>query len=446
MAIEESGVSAISVGDLIKQELRIPHYQRPYVWEPATASQLLYDIRDALDGSPDQHGEAGRPYALGAVILHSNGDQFDVVDGQQRLLTLRMILAILESERIIESRAAAEDNPVSLVWHSLKRDLDRLSEMGRGTLAKYIRDECLLVRIVTNDVDEAFRVFDSQNYRGKPLAPHDLLKAHHLREMREESDAQKAAIVEDWEVAGDSDLDELFSIYLYRISRWSRGESAPGFSTRDIGIFKGITPKNAVSPSARYHLAAQKLLPMLNELDPHPKAGDERKVQHSRFQLDAPILAGRPFFEMVTFMLEEIKHLQAQTFPTRSHSIDDGSDELADDLAETFATRLSRSRYRKVTELYLAAMLYYVNKFADEDLAAAQDRLFIWAYDLRIKLLRVQQASINNLAWGKDQSSAFVVLRNASTGRAVRQLRSQNKQYGEGHEQELLELLREKGA
>ena len=40
---------------------------------------------------------------------------------------------------------------------------------------------------MTDDVDEAFRVFDSQNYRGKALAPHDLLKAHHLREMREET-------------------------------------------------------------------------------------------------------------------------------------------------------------------------------------------------------------------------------------------------------------------
>ncbi|VTM47205.1 Uncharacterised protein [Klebsiella pneumoniae] len=41
-----------------------------------------------------------------------------------------------------------------------------------------------------------FRVFDSQNYRGKPLAPHDLLKAHHLREMHDESAAMKVAVVE----------------------------------------------------------------------------------------------------------------------------------------------------------------------------------------------------------------------------------------------------------
>lgn len=69
------------------------------------------------------------------------------------------------------------------------------------------------MRIVTDDIDEAFRVFDSQNYRGKPLAPHDLLKAHHLREMHDESAAMKVAVVEAWEAVNDEDLDRLFSTF-----------------------------------------------------------------------------------------------------------------------------------------------------------------------------------------------------------------------------------------
>lgn len=70
------------------------------------------------------------------------------------------------------------------------------------------------MRIVTDDIDEAFRVFDSQNYRGKPLAPHDLLKAHHLREMHDESAAMKVAVVEAWEAVNDEDLDRLFLLFI----------------------------------------------------------------------------------------------------------------------------------------------------------------------------------------------------------------------------------------
>jgi hypothetical protein len=45
---------------------------------------------------------------------------------------------------------------------------------GRVGLAAFIEQRCTLVQVVTDDEDEAFRFFDSQNYRGKPLKPHDL--------------------------------------------------------------------------------------------------------------------------------------------------------------------------------------------------------------------------------------------------------------------------------
>ncbi len=44
MTINKSGVKAIAVGELLREELRIPHYQRPYSWEPPTALRLLDDV------------------------------------------------------------------------------------------------------------------------------------------------------------------------------------------------------------------------------------------------------------------------------------------------------------------------------------------------------------------------------------------------------------------
>ena len=464
MTIRARDVSAIRVGDLLEQDLRIPPYQRPYSWTPATALQLLDDITDTHMDPVLGSGS----YVLGAVILHAHSDQtatsvrrhqLDVVDGQQRLLTLGMILTILES-----GHAAAvpgkHDNPVSRVRNELHRRIGTASSDARRDLAEFIRNQCHLVQIVTDDVDEAFRVFDSQNYRGKPLAPHDLLKAHHLREMRGESAALKAAVVETWESAGDAALDRLFSIFLYRIARWSRGESSPGFTAQDIGMFKGVTASRQLTPAERYHVAAQSALPILSAWRASPNspgggAADRSEVldaERSRFQIDAPILAGSPFFEMVSFMLEEMDRLRGIAFAPEwtgfasyervSRTRPDGTEEFIG-----FEERPARSRYRYVSELYLAALLYYTNRFGDEDLQFAQERLFTWAYSLRVNLLRVQFRSIDNLGRGKDDvESAFELLRNGTSGRALTQLSALLTDKRPDHQRDLRDLLTGLGA
>ncbi len=401
------------------------------------ALQLLDDVKDALD-DPERNDV---PYVLGAVILHQNGDRLDVVDGQQRLLTLRMILAIYDTaDDYVLSPGG--DNPVSRVWEALRRRFDSASNEEKSALPRLIRERCQLVRIVTDDVDEAFRVFDSQNYRGKPLAPHDLLKAHHLREMRNETAAMKSAVVETWESVKDADLDRLFSTYLYRIIRWSRGESAPGFTTDDIGLFKGISPNSALAPSARYHLAAQTALPMLRAWNSSNGASD-RDDGRSQFQLDAPLLAGRSFFEMVTFLLNEFKQLAREAFAGAAGRFCIYDLEALDN-DDVLDERPSRSRYRYVSELYLAVLLYYTNKFGGEDLNQARPQLFAWAYALRIELLRVQFRSVDNRARGKDESvpSAFGLLRDAASGRAIHELPTDPKPYQPGHEVELVAHLK----
>lgn len=435
MAIKE--VRATTVGDLIHADLRIPHYQRPYSWEPATALQLLDDIRESRD-SPSR---SDVPYVLGAVILHDHDKILDVVDGQQRLLTLRMLIALLDPEpgdAVHHHFRSNNDAPISQVWQALGHRIQPWSPEDRSEFLHYLRDKCLLVRIVTDEIDEAFRVFDSQNYRGKPLAPHDLLKAYHLREMRDDTAAMRAAVVETWESVTDDDLDRLFSIYLYRIHRWSRGESAPGFSSQDVGMFKGISPRRALPPTARYHLAAQSAIPLLSAWCKTP-SHDDRDAGRIRFQLDAPLVAGRPFFEMVEFMLSELPRLAKEAFnsDTKAFSFYDHDALEHGEMLE----RPSHIRYRYVSELYLAALLYYTNRFGDHQLNTARERLFAWAYSLRVRLLRVQFRSVDKYAY--HDSLAFAVLRDAATGQVVHELSPSIVPKNDAHEVELVKLLRE---
>lgn len=426
MTIKDTGVSAISVGALLVQKLRIPEYQRPYSWRPATALQLVDDLQDAQARNQDV------PYVLGAVILHECNGWLDVVDGQQRLLTLRMILATLQSESLFLRLPANDENetPVLLVWRALGHKLSGLEATEKASLRDFINTQCQLVRVVTDDVDEAFRVFDSQNYRGKPLAPHDLLKAYHLREMRGESTAMQAAVVETWESVRDEELDRLFSTFLYRIARWSRGRSAPGFSIHDIDLFKGISPQahdGTLAPSERYHLAAQAAMPLLTAWVA-PGTQDSRDAQRSRFQLDAPLIAGRPFFEMVSFMLEELALLEK---------------EAKQSIERIGAFGPSQSRYRYVYELFAAALLYYTNKFGSNGLAQARGKLFAWAYALRVAMVRVQYVSADNWARGKDDAarSPFVLMRNAVKEQAIQRLSVAVKPCRPEHEKELAAFI-----
>ncbi|MEO6084650.1 MAG: DUF262 domain-containing protein, partial [Umezawaea sp.] len=72
-------------------DFHVPHYQRQYAWEVEQAVQLLQDLREALERDQEE------PYFLGSLVLvkPESGTRVDVIDGQQRLTTLTILLAVL---------------------------------------------------------------------------------------------------------------------------------------------------------------------------------------------------------------------------------------------------------------------------------------------------------------------------------------------------------------
>lgn len=80
----------LSVNKLLSRQLNIPNYQRPYKWTRKNVSDLFGDIDTAISDSrrPDY---TDFKYRIGSIILHNNNGQYDIVDGQQRLITLSLI-------------------------------------------------------------------------------------------------------------------------------------------------------------------------------------------------------------------------------------------------------------------------------------------------------------------------------------------------------------------
>ena len=68
---------------------QIPSYQRPYSWGSEQVEQLWDDLYSAFE-------EKSEEYFLGSIILIKKGDNdFEVVDGQQRMTTLTILFCVL---------------------------------------------------------------------------------------------------------------------------------------------------------------------------------------------------------------------------------------------------------------------------------------------------------------------------------------------------------------
>jgi len=70
----------ISVRELlVDSALAIPQYQRPYKWTGRNINQLFSDVAIHKDKSS---------YRFGTIVLHEHNGRKDIVDGQQRTISL----------------------------------------------------------------------------------------------------------------------------------------------------------------------------------------------------------------------------------------------------------------------------------------------------------------------------------------------------------------------
>ncbi len=206
----------------------IPNYQRPYAWTTEEAGELLSDLLVAMeDGKPV---EELNPYFLGSVVL-IKGDKPDsqVVDGQQRLVTLIILLSAIRSlvgpeqagdisKRIYEKgdtilgtlnryRLAVRERDLDFFKKYIQNEdgieqlkelsedlsdscrnmrenallflsrLEKLTQKQRVFLARFITLQCYLVLVSTPDLNSAYRIFSILNDRGLELSLTDILKA-----------------------------------------------------------------------------------------------------------------------------------------------------------------------------------------------------------------------------------------------------------------------------
>jgi hypothetical protein len=372
MAIIQKDVLSIEQF-LSNQHLSIPPFQRPYKWSVTNVIQLLDDI---------ERFRINPSYRIGTIVVYQSEGKLQIVDGQQRTITfLLMLRALVEldielpgyvSELQKNAFKPLFNNDITKqnVQANYREIRRRLGGVGEDFVRFFLKG-CEVTYFVIDEISEAFQFFDSQNSRGKDLEPHDLLKAYHLREACESEpkpdEKELGKIVEDWENTKTKTLSALFADFMFRVRGWSNGRSSRYFTKRDVWMFKGVNlNKGFQYPYVQlYKLAA--------EADPFP------------FQLDQVIINGEYFFDMV-------RHYHQLIVP--AGLLDKNAQNIMDKL-DAYPER-TRTGDKYVRMLFDCALLYYIDRFGEQELSGAVKKIFIWAYSLRLNYQVLQLASVDN--------------------------------------------------
>lgn len=407
MANVNSKATIQSVDDLLQMNLAIPKYQRPYKWTRKNVSDLFGDIDTAINDSrrPDY---ADFKYRVGSVIIHNHNGQYDIVDGQQRLITLSLIKHAIDSQYTNNLLKHEFRDRVSIehIFDNSRFIREWLS-MHQKQIDNYKKafDKILeIVVLEVDDISEAFQLFDSQNTRGKELYPHDLLKAYHLREMNDYP-FEKMSLIKRWEDISPEKIRELFSLYLFPILNWSQKEYSREFLSQDIDTYKGVDAKCVYTYAQR----VRKAMPC--------------------FQINEPFCAGSEFFKMVDHYINLIENLKseiqtdAQFTPiqtiikanTKSGKGKNGKENIK---------QFTSTGFRYAMNLFYCALLFYYDRFHLLDEMAVK-KLFAWAMMIRVDMDNLGMDTINNYAIGnkdKTYTNRIPMFFNIATARSNREI------------------------
>lgn len=244
----------------------IPEYQRSYVWDTDNINDLLDDLWYAFENRSDSE------YFLGSLVLKRTDEQdfseYEVLDGQQRLTTFMIMMAVLRDvtndvdlkdackmsifqkknvplripkrKRIVyKIRDNVEDfinnyiiendgtkkvynsNNVEKKNVSIYHMFDAISTITTYFQGKshdnicnfggYLLNNPVFIYVSTENREDAFRMFTILNNRGIPLTNADILKSLNIGEIADKNERNNHA--KKWEtVEGDlEDFDRFLS-------------------------------------------------------------------------------------------------------------------------------------------------------------------------------------------------------------------------------------------
>lgn len=427
-----------------ENSLHIPDYQRPYKWTSKHVYQLVADIKAHQNKSA---------YRLGTLVFHVEGTdeakKLNIVDGQQRVITLLLLLSAIRDKINNKNNEYLCKNIDHLFIYHLLRNLKFTNTISQKNIyanyqelkhlvaapdfdektIEFLLHKCQVVTFKLNEISEAFQFFDSQNSRGKALAPHDLLKAFHLREFSKHEEKYQLDVVERWEGIINKDekqtkqnkleLGHLFSEYLYPIHQWLRNKPREVFNKDQIHCFKGISlEKHRDYPYTKTYRITDWFIDDYNN---QTVRSVDQQNQVYPFTLDDKIINGRRFFERIHYYYDLLNKIKNTPHKNKNPQADNdlfSSIRQEDNEAYKILTAIDTytGRHRKgdiyVRTLFECLLLYYIDKFSTAQLDNAIIKIFLWAYTVRLSFDSVYRERIDKHVL---ENNLFIALQDANT-------------------------------
>lgn len=219
--LEKGNVIEVSYNQLGNYIFKIPIYQRKYAWKPEDVEVLLNDLAD----------ENQENYFLGNIVVElkdkkENGKPIlEVIDGQQRLTTLYLILAVLNNnkppfnidyeirkddreflekiENFIKINEKGNENNSLPKNPSIefKENIETIRNWLNRNGNKNINLQKIYFTITAiPEKTEVAKFFEVMNSRGKQLEHHQVLKARFLEILKDDNSCDYAKI---WDFCSD---------------------------------------------------------------------------------------------------------------------------------------------------------------------------------------------------------------------------------------------------
>ncbi len=217
----------VSIDEIFNSSERIiyeiPIYQRNYAWEKDEITTLIQDIYDSFKKNNQ------KVYYIGTLVSYHKGDQvFEIIDGQQRLTTIRLILGAMEiipQNRITyRARKKSDDTLKSIPKFNVdEKDFGiengfRYAETAmkeivpqneKNGFIMYFRTYIHIIHYqVPKDID-LNHYFEIMNSRGEQLEKHEIVKANLMKALEDDKERRLFNCI--WEASSE------LSIYLQQV-------------------------------------------------------------------------------------------------------------------------------------------------------------------------------------------------------------------------------------
>ncbi len=359
--------------ELISKQLMIPEYQRPYEWTKENIYILIEDILSAYNK------DKNKSINLGTVILFNNDKEIEIVDGQQRIITISLLfnyfdhnMAIPILKRNIMWTSSSEKNIYNnnILLAEIISKLESNNKIKRNEFYEYMKNKINFYVIWPRTEEESFQLFDGRNSKYKDLTPVDLLKAYHLGLIPKQYPKKSfKRLIKKW----DNNMNSYFSIntriyknnyifndVLFNIYNWSLNKDIRQFVKGDTYLYKGYVVSNDYQYVKYY-----------------------KSKNNNIFQINKPFKAGTSFFDMVEYYVDMMDRVINKY-----------------NYSERIGIDINNENFQYINYLYYNALLLFHDRFGEDidffEKATIESYIFKWSMTHRVIREQVSVTSVNS--------------------------------------------------